>query len=147
MKTNRWRVYQLLAVLGGLLALVAGAGCGSDNIARPEPSPSTLLGVWGGQSIRMTVGPHASEIIYDCGEGAIRQAIELDPDGRFVVEGTFAATPGPMPVEGWPTHPAIHAGTVHGTAMTLTVTLTDGTGLVGSFRLTRGEQGMLIRCQ
>jgi hypothetical protein len=94
----------------------------------------------------MMVGPHASEILYDCGEGAIRQAIELDAGGRFVAEGIFVATPGPMPVEGWPTHPAIHAGRVDSTAMTLTVTLTDGTGVVGSFRLTRGEQGMLIRC-
>lgn len=146
MKTNMWRAVPLLGVLGGLLALVAGIGCGSDRTSKPAPSPSSLLGVWGGQSIRMMVGPHASEILYDCGEGAIRQAIELDAGGRFVAEGIFVATPGPMPVEGWPTHPAIHAGRVDSTAMTLTVTLTDGTGVVGSFRLTRGEQGMLIRC-
>jgi hypothetical protein len=142
-----WRALPLLAVLGSLLVLVAGTGCGSNRTSRPEPSPSSLLGVWGGAEHPDDGGPARIGDPLHCGEGAIRQAIELDSDGRFMVEGIFAATAGPMPMGGWPTQPAIHAGRVDVTAMTLTVTLTDGTGVVGSFRLTRGEQGMLIHCR
>jgi hypothetical protein len=43
-------------------------------------------------------------------------------------------------------HPANYAGVVRGDAMTLTVRLTDSADAIGTFSLTRGSPGRVVKC-
>src|SRR5689334_5516368 len=114
-----------LTPLGVGLVLFLLVGCGSsrsmsDGVAGPMParSPDSILGVWGGAHVRLTVELEGAVIQYDCGEGSIDVAIVPDAGGHFQAEGTFTPGGGPDPIAGRPPEATIYAGTILGGSMT-----------------------------
>jgi hypothetical protein len=140
-------------MLGVGVALMLLTGCGSDpsrsgGVAGPMPTQSTeaILGVWGAEHIRMTIGREGAVIQYDCGEGSIDTAIVPDAEGRFQAEGTFTSGGGPDPVAGRPQQAAIYTGTILGSSMELSGTVIDTGQSLGSFTLRFSDDGLLVRC-
>ena len=142
-----------LSPLVVVVTLVLLFGCGSDrsmsggfNGPMPAHSPVTLLGVWGGEGIRMTIDLEGAVIQYDCGEGNIDEAIVPDAEGRFQAGGTFTPGGGPDPVAGRPRQAAVYRGTILGGSMELSGTLIDPAQSLGSSTLRFGDNGRLVPC-
>ncbi len=111
--------------------------------------PSLALGPWGGDHISLTVAAAGTHLEFDCASGDIPGPITVDPRNEFYVSGTFTREQGgPIPVPPPPpdSHPAAYTGSVNGDSMTLTVHLTDNQAMIGTFTLTRGSPGRLVRC-
>jgi hypothetical protein len=85
---------------------------------------------------------------FDCAHGTLDQAPGPDGNGHFDVPGTFfrehggPVRPGEVP----DAHPARYAGTIAGSTLTLTVTITDAQQVVGPFKLVRGASARLMKC-
>ena len=87
-------------------------------------------------------------IEFDCAQGKIEGPLTLDGRGRFEVKGRYVPErPGPVrrdqSTEG---RPARFRGTVRGRAMTLRVSVDDGTEL-GPYRLVLGRRGRVFKCR
>jgi hypothetical protein len=115
----------------------------------PRQSPADgLIGTWGGDHVRVTVGRSSSLLEYDCAHGSIDQPFTVDAAGRFDLAGIHVMeTPGPIrdgvePVR----HPARYTGSTDGKALTLTVTLTDSNQTFGPFALARDAPGRVFKC-
>jgi hypothetical protein len=68
---------------------------------------------------------------------------------QFYISGTFTRERGgPIIVSPPPpdSHPAVFSGSVNGDTMTMTVQLTDTQTLIGTFTLTRGSPGRVLKC-
>ena len=106
-------------------------------------------GTWGGRHIQLQVRADGAGIEYDCANGAITGALELDAEGRFDLKGTHTQEHGgPARVDEDPdSHPARYEGRDSGQTMTLTVTLTDTNERVGTFTLTLGSEGRIFKCR
>jgi hypothetical protein len=134
----------------GLWAVVASihvavTGCAT---AQTGPSPVVPTGLWGGDHISMTVGETSSRVELDCAYGEIPTALTTDSRGTFSAVGTFVQERG-GPIredETLQVHPAIYVGAVTANTMRLTIRLTDPEVLVGTFVLTRGTLGRLVKC-
>jgi hypothetical protein len=138
-----------LTAIATAVALALLVGCGLDrSMSGPVParSPASILGVWGGEHIRMTIEPEGAVIQYDCGEGSIDTGIVPDAEGRFQAEGTFTPGGGPDPIFGRPRQAAIYAGTILDGSMDLTCTVIDTSQSLGSFNLTFSDNGRLMPC-
>jgi hypothetical protein len=85
---------------------------------------------------------------FDCAHGDIPGALTLNARNEFNVTGTFVREHGgPIRVGEVPdSHPAVYAGLVTATTMTLTVRLTDTNEMIGTFTLSRGTPGRVVRC-
>jgi hypothetical protein len=106
-----------------------------------------LIGTWGGEHVRITVGAASSILEYDCAHGSIDQPFTVDTGGRFDLIGTHVPE-GPGPThEGPPTtHPARYTGSTDGNTMTLTVTQTDTNETLGPFALALDAPGRVVKC-
>jgi len=126
-----------------IAALILASGC-----ATPPANPVPLVGTYGGQHVRMVVGPADSEIEYDCAAG--RLAGPLPARGSFVNGGSHTPGIGGPEREGEvrPAYPATYSGRVLGDAieMAVDVDLPGGRTRLGPFRLRRGSDGLLMRC-
>jgi hypothetical protein len=113
-----------------------------------QPARALPTGIWGGQSISMNVTSGGAIIEYDCAHGTIDHAIVLDAAGRFEATGTHVFEKGGPVREGEPEdkHPARYSGVVTGNTMVLTVTITDQNRVIGTFKLTYGTPGRVVRC-
>jgi hypothetical protein len=131
----------LTAVAAGIAAAVACRNPigGDDRVA---------AGMWGGTSIRLDVMPQGAAIEYDCAHGTIDEPLVADRDGRFTLSGTHVREHGgPIRQDEQPDrHPARYEGRLTGETMRLTVTLTDLQQVIGTFTLTRGAGGRLVKC-
>lgn len=118
----------------------------------PNPAPKNKplpAGSWGGEHISMEVTREQTKVEYDCAHGTIPSGILLDSRGRFVAKGTHVEE------HGGPTRqaddpqslPVQFKGSVKGKTMKLTVTRTDTRELIGTFRLTHGQQSELVKCR
>ena len=108
-----------------------------------------IIGTWGGEHIRMEVTAEGAQLEYDCAHGAIEQKITPDAQGRFELTGTHVREHG-GPVrrdEQENKHPARFKGQINDDMMTLTVTESDTDQSVGTFTLTHGQQGRLMKCR
>ena len=123
--------------------LLTAAGPCSRELAGPV-APSQ----WGGDHVGLTVTATGGTLEYDCAAGTIDQPIVASVDGNFVALGTHSPghggpiMQGEVPVR----RPARYNGWTDGEAMTLKVTLTDSNETLGTFRLTRGQTGRIMRC-
>jgi hypothetical protein len=124
------------------LALLCACAGAAASPAHVEP------GVWGGQHLRLEVTDQGATAELDCAHGSISQPIPLRRDGRFAVAGTFVGEHhGPVREGEAPNaHPARWEGRVTDGTMTLTITLTDGGGEVGTFELVHGREAKLTKC-
>lgn len=138
----------LARVLSAVIVLVLGAACGSASPAEPV-ARSLPVGVWGTARAVLTVEADAARLELDCAHGTLDGPIALDDMGRFDQAGLYVVErPGPIVVGQPPdSHPARFAGTLRGTSLTLTVAPTDGSTGPGTFQLTRGDAGQLVKCR
>lgn len=122
----------------------------SEKSATPiEKSDGLAAGVWGGEHIRLEVTGGGAQVTYDCAHSTIDQPIVPDGDGNFKVEGKFTREHG-GPVrrdEEIKSRPARYTGRVRDKVMTLTVTLTDTDEAAGTFTLTQGSEGRIMKCR
>ena len=108
-----------------------------------------IIGTWGGEHIRMEITAQGAQIEYDCAHGAIDQKIVPDAQGHVELQGTHVREYG-GPVrrdEQEDQHPARFKGQIKGETMTLTVIESDTNQSVGTFNLTHGQQGHLMKCR
>ena len=120
-----------------------------DANADPAGRKTKLAkGVWGGQHIRMEVTDNGAQIEYDCANSTLDEPIVLDRSGKFHVKGKYIAEHG-GPVrndEVSKGSPVRYVGTLKGNGLTLIITNTDTGKTVGSFNLTRGNEGRVMKC-
>jgi hypothetical protein len=115
-------------------------------ITKPDKLPA---GVWGGQHIRMEVTGSGANLEYDCASSTIDEPIALNGEGNFDVKGKYSPQHG-GPVrddEGNNSVSVRYVGQVKDGEMTLTVTIPDKKETIGSFNLTRGSDGRLMKCR
>ncbi|HEV3063118.1 MAG TPA: hypothetical protein VGY48_33040 [Vicinamibacterales bacterium] len=125
-------------------ALVAIEACGSSP---SNPSPP-LTGMWGGDHIALTVADAGSHLEFDCAHGDITGMLTLDAGNQFNIQGTYIREHGgPIRVGEVPdSHPAAYVGSVTGATMMLSVRLTDTNEVIGTFALSRGSAGRVVKC-
>ena len=118
------------------------------SLAPRQPTADGLIGTWGGNHVRATVGLASSLLVYDCANGSIDQPFTVDISGRFVLAGTHVMeSPGPVQVGVEPVrHPALYTGSTDGKVLTFTVTLTDSNQTFGPFTLALNDPGRVFRC-
>jgi len=113
---SRWSKWTLI------VALATAWACGSVS------SPSrALTGAWGGDI--------PASLLHDGGD-------EFSTNGTFVREHGGPIQLGVPP----DSHPAVYFGSVAGDTMTLGVRLTDTKETIGTFTLTRGAAGRVVKC-
>lgn len=126
------------------LALVALASA----CAMSPQNAAPLVGIFGGEHIRMTVGSVDSDVEYDCAAGTLLGPLPVR--GDFTNAGSH--TPGiggPERVgETRPAYPATYRGRVlpDSIEMIVDVDLPSGQARLGPFRLRQGSDGNLLRC-
>lgn len=133
-------------VVSSLMLLVGcshGRGESSSTLSVLQLSPSSIVGIWGGEHIQMTVGVQGAVMKYDCGGGTIDSAILPDADGNFQSAGTFTPGGGAEPAGGRPPEAAFYSGTIIGESMKLTGRGIDPAVSLGTFDLTYGDKGQL----
>lgn len=126
------------------LVLLAAAACANPlGASRP-----VAAGPWGGTHIALEVTDKGGQVEYDCAHGTLDEPLVLDSRGRFDVHGSHTPEHGGPIRDGEPSlsRPAHYSGRVDDDRMTLTVTLTDTGEPIGSFTLTRGEAGRVLKC-
>lgn len=124
--------------------ILAGVACSTPT----GPDARVPAGRWGGDHAMLDVTAAGGRIEYDCAHGELAGPLTLDRSGRFDVTGTHTPEHG-GPIredERLVSHPARYEGRVDGGRMTLTVTLRDTGQVLGTFALTQGATGRLIKC-
>jgi hypothetical protein len=139
-----FRSRSMTSFLFALGAVAATSACGS-SVSGPSP---VLNGTWGGDHIAMTVAGTGTHLELDCAHGDIPGMLMVNNRGEFDVAGTFVREHGgPIRVGELPdSHPATYAGSVTATTMLLTVRLTDTNEVIGTFTLSRGLAGRVVKC-
>jgi hypothetical protein len=96
----------------------------------------------------LTVADTGTHVEFDCAHGDIPSPLTVNANNQFDVQGTYVREHGgPIRVGEVPdSHPAAYLGSVTGTAMTLTVRLTDTNEVIGTFTLSRGSAGRVVKC-
>ncbi len=147
-----------VVVLPVLLLVICSDGVGQRHKKKPKHKVTIHkmnklpTGMWGGQHVELEVNERGATVEYDCGRGTIAQPLMIDSQGRFEVVGKHILEHGgPERVgpssDNSDTHPARYVGSVSGTTMTLTVTLTDTREEIGTFMLTHGKASRLVKCK
>ena len=115
---------------------------------RPASGKPIEVGAWGGDHVNLVLTATGGTLEYDCAHGTIDQPFFTDSSGRFDLAGTHTREHGgPIRIgEKEDKRPARYAGTTDGRTMTLTVTLTGSNEPLGTFTLTRGQLGRIVKC-
>jgi hypothetical protein len=138
------RLFRLFRWFPAVGAVVTLAGCASSS---SSPAALPLTGVWGGNDISLTVADTGSHLEFDCAHGDIPGALTVDARNQFDVQGIYVREHGAVLVGEPPdSHPADYAGSITGTSMSLTARLTDTNQMIGTFVLTRGSAGRVLKC-
>ena len=129
-----------LPAQGGAAVLKRGGAGMNETLA---------TGVWGGAHARVEVGEGGVSLEFDCAAGNINRPVALDGEGRFDVSGKYLVQHG-GPVrrdEEANARPARYTGRVRGETLTLKVTLADPAEDAGTYTLTRGSDGHVVKCR
>ena len=138
------------ALISASMALVLIATFASTpSSARGRKHYRLAKGAWGAPHIQLTVGDSSATIEYDCAHGRIDGPLVTDSRGRFDLKGTHS------PEHGGPVRdneqstgqPARYTGWTDGKKMTLTVTLAGRKEVIGTFNLTLGGAGRILKCR
>jgi hypothetical protein len=141
-----------------LTCLGQGVSCGTREGAgkvSAEKNSGALKGdrlapgVWGGDHVRFEVTDAGASVEHDCAHAEIAQPVALDSEGRFDAKAEYVVERGgPIRRDAPPaTRPARYSGRVKGDTLTLTVTLTDTDEDAGTYTLTRGSRGRIMKCR
>ena len=131
-----------MARLTWLILALGTAACVAPDI------PEVVTGEWGGQHLGLVATDNGADLEYDCATGRITGAVRPDAQGRFSAPGEhFPGHGGPIGGGGPPeVRSARYEGTVRGTKMTITVTLTDTSEVLGTFTLVQGASPHVFKC-
>ena len=115
---------------------------------RPASGQPIEVGAWGGDHVSLLVAATGGTVEYDCAHGTIDQPFVADPSGRFDLAGTHTREHGgPIRIgEKEDKRPARYTGMTDRRTMTLTVTLTGTNERIGTFTLTHGQIGRIVKC-
>ena len=96
----------------------------------------------------MTVTSAGAHVELDCAHGDITTALALDHQRRLTAAGIFVAEHGgPIRDDEVPAERAVvYSGSVATDTMTLTIRAVDTGDTIGSFTLTRGSPGRVVKC-
>ena len=121
--------------------LITASAC-AGMPASPSTTPE---GLWGGDHISMTVTATGARIELDCAHGDIFVRLPAAP---FSVAGTFVREHGGPIRDGEipNSRPAVYSASSSADKMTLTVRITDTNEMIGTFTLTRGVSGRVVKC-
>ena len=109
------------------------------------PTPITdVVGTWGGDNAGLIVNGTDVHVHIGCTLGDAIGPIVADENGRFEVSGTYNVDA--YPVNRGITHPASFTGQIVGQTMTLTVSLTDITRVLGPVTLVYGKEPTMGPC-
>ena len=126
-----------ILVLSTILALIA---CSAAT-----PTPITdVVGTWGGDNAGLIVNGTDVHVHIGCTLGDAIGPIVAGENGRFEVSGTYNVDA--YPVNRGITHPASFTGQIVGQTMTLTVSLTDITRVLGPVTLIYGKEPTMGPC-
>jgi hypothetical protein len=132
-----------------LMFFWSGESCESKMMSVSNMDPeSVALGTWGGPHISLEVANNGARINYDCAHGTIDQRLKTDRRGHFHASGLhYKEHGGPIRKdESQSGEPATYTGTINGQTMTLTVKLTKTHETVGTYTLTQGKRGRVMKC-
>ena len=132
-------MYRVTLVTAVALLMLGCRSLTSSSLSVPH-------GVWGGDHVALVVTSEGAQVNFDCGHGTVDEALTLDSQEQFDVKGSFTPEGGPTPASEQ-SRPARYSGRLQGTSMTLSVTLTDTSQMVGSFALALGRPPSLVKCQ
>ena len=96
----------------------------------------------------LTITSTGAHVELDCAHGDIPSAPRTDARNEFSVAGTFTREHGGPVREGEvpDTRPALYAGSVRSSKMAMTIRLPETNDLIGSFDLTEGVTGRIVKC-
>jgi hypothetical protein len=128
------------AVVVGLL--VTGVLLAAQTSGKVAP------GTWGGDHIRLEVTDKGGEVEFDCARGVIDESLITDSRGRFDAKGSYVVeSPGPrredVPAQ---SRLARYVGQIQDSTMTLTITLSEDAGVVGTFSLKKDRLSRITKC-
>jgi len=106
-----------LAVVGLLLAACPSGG------SLPPSSDRLALGTWGGDNAGVIVADSGTHVHVGCTLGHMPGLVPLDPDGGFVINGSYVLRAYPIMVG--PTLPAQFSGQVLGRTLTMAIAVND----------------------
>ena len=114
---------------------------------RRREADALLPGVWGGEHIRFEVTATGANIEYDCAHGTVEGKILVDASGRFNVAGThYREHGGPVREgEGSAANPYAYGPRRRQPDESLTVT--RGRETIGTYYLTRDNEGRVFKCR
>ena len=124
-------------LLPAVLAILACSAATSTPITE-------VAGTWGGDNAGMIVTGTDVHVHIGCTLGDATGPIRPDADGRFEVPATYNVDA--YPVDRGITHPATFTGQIVGKTMTLTVTLTDTSRVLGPVTLILGKEPKMGPC-
>jgi hypothetical protein len=124
-----------------LAAVLVLASC-SGGVG-PVPGP-VAAGIWGGDNAGLIADDTSAHVHIGCTYGNVHRRIVADAGGRFDVPGEHNITA--YPVGPGILHPARFTGSIIGSMMTLTVTLTDTTVTLGPVSLAFGKEPRMGPC-
>ena len=114
-----------------------------------ERNDRLATGIWGGEHIRVEVTDSGADIEFDCAHGSIDQPIVLDSTGTFDVKGKY--TPqhgGPIRSDEANNDRVVrYVGMVKDQELTLTISSDNPKETIGTFTLTHGNEGKVMKCR
>ena len=111
------------------------------------PDGTTVpTGSWGGEHVALEVSSTGAEVNFDCAHGTLDEPMKVDSSGNFDVKGSFTAEGGPTPLIEQ-SRPARYRGRLQGSALTLSVLLTDKNETAGGYSLSQGARPRLTKCK
>jgi hypothetical protein len=114
---------------------------------RLRTADALLPGVWGGQHIRFEVAEGGVRIDLDCAHASVEGKVYVDGSGRFSAAATYRRERGGPALEGEEARGerVTLSGRVGGSLMSLTIT--RGKTLLGTYTLTRDNEGRVVKCR
>ncbi len=106
--------------------------------------PTEIVGTWGGDNAGLIATDTSAHVHIGCTLGDTKAVIHPDANGRFDLAGTYNVDA--YPIDRGITHPARFTGSVAGSTMTLTVTLTDTARTLGPVTLIYGKEPKMGPC-
>lgn len=104
-----------------LMATLVTLACGEDLLI---PSDGYLaLGTWGGEGAGVIATDSLTHVHVGCTFGDVPGRIQLDPDGRFTISGSYVLQAYPVMVG--PSLPAQFSGRVRDRTLTLAIAVND----------------------
>ena len=121
------------------------AACSTPTSAGGADVPS---GTWAGEHIVMEVTGAGATVEFDCAHGTIDAPLTIDSGGRFDAAGSFTReSGGPTRENQRRAVSARYSGSLKGSTLTMTLVLTESKETVGTFTLTLGAHGRLVKCK